>query len=404
MSQLKFPPGFLWGASTASHQVEGGTHNNWSDWETSPRRLAQLKKDGLITRYGKDNFISGVAADHYYRYEGDFRLAKKLGHTATRISIEWSRIEPREGHFDTKAIHHYKSVISSIRNNGMEPFVTLWHWTVPLWFRDKGEFQNKKNAVYFARFAERIASELADVTFWITLNEPDVYTMHGYLDGTWPPQEKSLIKTLTVYRNLIYAHRLGYEKIKKANQAARVGIAKHNIYFEAYKGRLWNVLLKKAMDWGWNCYFLNQLSGAQDFIGLNQYFHNRINGRTNQNENLKISDMGWELYPEAVYYALRDLRKYRVPIYITENGLADGEDRQRLWFIKETLKNVHRAISEGIDVRGYLHWSLMDNFEWDKGFWPRFGLIAIDYATQKRTPRPSALAYREFCQDNGFEE
>ena len=404
MSQLKFPAGFLWGASTASHQVEGGTHNNWSEWEKSPQRLAQLEKDGLIAKYGKNNFISGIAADHYNRYEEDFRLAKELGHTATRISIEWSRIEPHEGRFDAEAINHYRNVISCIRRNGMEPFVTLWHWTIPIWFRDKGEFQNKGNAAYFARFAHKMASELADVTFWITLNEPDVYTMHGYLDGTWPPQEQSLIKALTVYRNLIYAHRLSYEKIKKGNRAARVGIAKHNIYFEAYKERLWNVLLKRLLDWGWNCYFLNQLSGAQDFIGLNQYFHNRINGKSDQNENLRVSDIGWELYPEAMYYALRDLKKYHVPIYITENGLADGEDRQRLWFIGETLKNVHRAIFEGVDVRGYLHWSLMDNFEWDKGLWPRFGLIAIDYATQKRTSRPSSMVYKKFCQDNGFEE
>ena len=403
MSRLKFPAGFLWGASTASHQVEGGNHNNWSEWEESPQRLAQLEKDGLLARYGKDSFISGIAADHYNHYEEDFRLAKELGHTATRISIEWSRVEPREGHFDPEAIHHYRSVISSIRKHGMEPFVTLWHWTMPIWFRDKGEFQNKANAGYFTRFAEKMASEFTDVTFWVTLNEPEVYTFHGYLDGTWPPQKKSLIQALRVIHNLIYAHRLGREKIKKANPAARVGIAKHNIYFEAYQERLWNVLLKKLTDWGWNCYFLNHLSGAQDFIGLNQYFHNRINGKTNQNDNLQVSDMGWELYPEAMYYALRDLKRYQLPIYVTESGLADEGDRQRLWFIKETLKNVHRAISEGVDVRGYLHWSLMDNFEWDKGFWPRFGLVAIDYSTQKRTPRPSAWAYKDICQDNGFE-
>jgi len=141
MANFEFPSGFLWGAATASHQVEGGTHNQWSEWEQSSARLAQLAKDGLIAKYDKENFISGRAADHYNRFEEDFRLAKELGHNATRISIEWSRVEPREGEFDAKEIEHYKNVIASIRRNGMEPFVTLWHWTMPIWFCKKGAFE-----------------------------------------------------------------------------------------------------------------------------------------------------------------------------------------------------------------------------------------------------------------------
>jgi beta-glucosidase len=404
MAKLEFPDGFLWGASTASHQVEGNAHNQWSEWEGSPGRMTQLERDGLITKYGKENFISGVAADHYNRYEEDFALAKELGHSATRISIEWSRIEPQEGEFDNAAIDHYRKVVAAIRKNDMEPFVTLWHWTFPVWFRDKGGFAIRSNEKYFARFCDKMAIALPEVKFWITLNEPEIYTSHGYLKGTWPPQEESRIKTLKVFHNLAHAHRLAYAKIKKINPAAQVGIAKHNIYFEAYRNQPWNVVIKKFADWGWNFYFLNKISGAQDFIGLNHYFHNRIKGKTNQNENLRVNDMGWELYPEAIYHVLKDLKKYNLPIYITENGLADAEDKQRAWFIKETLKNVHRAISDGVDVRGYLHWSLMDNFEWDKGFWPRFGLIAIDYTTEARSPRPSALEYKNICRDNGFEK
>ncbi len=404
MVKLEFPKGFFWGASTASHQVEGNTQNQWSKWEISHGRLAQLKRDGLIAKYGEKNFISGTAADHYHRYEEDFRLAKDLGHLATRISIEWSRVEPQEGYFDAAAIEHYREVIASIRKNGMEPFVTLWHWTFPIWFRDKGGFAARKNIEYFARFAEKMVSELTYVKFWITLNEAEIYAKNSYIMGAWPPQEKSWLVALKVYYNLIHAHRLAYKKMKDINSFALIGIAKNNAYFKVLKDQLQNVIIKKFLDWSWNFHFLNKLSGTQDFIGLNHYFYIRIHGRTNQNENVKTSDMGWELCPEGIYHVLKDLKKYKLPIYITENGLADAEDKQRAWFIKETLMNVHRAVSEGVDVRGYFHWSLMDNFEWDKGFWPRFGLIAIDYPTQKRTPRLSAMVYKNICQNNGFEQ
>jgi len=403
MVKLQFPKGFFWGAATASHQVEGHTQNQWSDWEISPGRLTQLEHDGLIAKYGQENFISGPAADHYHRYEEDFRLAKELGHLATRISIEWSRVEPREGYFDVGAIDHYRDVISSVRRNGMEPFVTLWHWTFPIWFRDKGGFATRKNVEYFARFAEKMVSELTDITFWITLNEPEIYARNSYAVGIWPPQEKSLLSSLNVFYNLVHAHRSAFKKMKDVNSFAQIGIAKNNTYFEAYKNQVQNVITKTFLDWSWNSHFLNKISGTQDFIGLNHYFHNRIGWRMTQYENPRTSDMGWELYPEAIYHVLKDLKKYRLPIYITENGLADSEDKQRAWFIKETLMNVHRAISEGVDVRGYLHWSLMDNFEWDKGFWPCFGLVAIDYSTQQRTPRPSAMVYKKICRNNGFE-
>lgn len=207
--------------------------------------MAQLEGDGLIAKYGKENFISGAAADHYNRYEEDFALAKELGHSATRISIEWSRVEPREGEFDAAAIEHYRKVIASIRKNDMEPFVTLWHWTFPIWLRDKGGFAIRSNEEYFGRFCEKMAIALPEVKFWITLNEPEIYTSHGYLKGAWPPQEKSRIKALKVFRHLVCAHRLAYKKIKKINPAAKVGIAKHNIYFEAYRNQPWNIAVKK---------------------------------------------------------------------------------------------------------------------------------------------------------------
>ena len=233
------------------------------------------------------------------------------------------------------------------------------------------------------------------------MNEPEVYALHSYLKGVWPPQKKSLLAYLRVMDKLAKSHICAYSAIKKINPAAQIGIAKNNIWFESTG--LWSKILKITADWFWNRLFLNHVKNHQDFIGLNHYFHNRISGWFNKNRDEKISDMGWELYPEAIYHCLRDLKKYRKPIYIIENGLADARDEKREWFIKESLKNVHRAIKDGADVRGYLHWSLMDNFEWDKGFWPRFGLVEVYYKTFARIPRKSAYAYKKIIEANGFD-
>ncbi len=401
----EFPKGFLWGASTASHQVEGGTKNQWSDWEVSPERIADLERRGLFKEHGRENFISGTAADHYRRYPEDFALAKELGHTATRISLEWSRIEPEEGVFDEEEIRHYRDVIDSIRGYGIEPFVTLWHWTMPRWFYARGGFGDRRNIRFFSRFAAKMAAALPEVRFWITINEPEIYTQNSYMQGLWPPQEKNWIKGWLVFQALAAAHRAAYHAIKAVRSDAQIGVSKNNIYFEAYRDQWWDVLMKKTFDWLWNFHFLNAIRREQDFIGLNHYFHGRIkNWRPNQNENVRMSDLDWELSPDAIYHVLMDLRRYHAPIYITENGLADAEDRHRPWFIKETLKAVHRAIQDGADVRGYLHWALMDNFEWAHGFWPRFGLVEIDYATQERRPRPSAEYYKKIIEANAIDD
>ncbi len=407
---LKFPKGFLWGAATSAHQVEGNNHNQWTEWELKNSKIksqnAKLKKwpdfilEGYPNPLQEENYISGRACGHYNRYEEDFDIAKSLGHNAHRFSIEWSRIEPEEGKFNEKEIEHYRDVIRALRARNLEPFVTIWHWTMPVWFARKGGFEKNGNIKYFVRFCEYVTKEFKDdVTFWITLNEPEIYTTSSYLKGVWPPQKKNLISYLLVIKNLIKVHRESYRIIKKIEPSAQIGIAKNNIYFEAYQNKINNWILKKFIDWWWNFYFLNRIKNCQDFIGLNHYFHNRIkNLKFGQNENKKVSDMGWELHPEAIYYVLKDLKKYNKPVYITENGLADTKDENREWFIKESLKNIHKSISEGVDVRGYFYWSLLDNFEWDKGFWPRFGLVEIDYKTLKRKPRPSSKIYGEIVK------
>lgn len=400
-----FPQGFYWGASTASHQVEGNTYNQWSEWEQSPARRAFLEHEGLIAKHGYENYISGRSTDHYHRFADDFALAHSLGHNATRFSIEWSRIEPERGVFDEREIQHYRDVVATCRKNNLEPFVTLWHWTVPLWFEKRGGWKHKHAAADFARFSELMTRELPDVKFWITLNEPDVYTLNSFYIGVWPPQEKSRIAALSVIHALIDAHKRAYDAIKKQNPAAQIGIAKNNVDFEAADNKPYNKFLKFIYDWGWNHYFLDRIAAYQDFIGINHYFHNRIDGGLGKNKNEVVSDLGWELYPSSLYNVITDVaQRYHRPIYVTENGLADAADRHRTQFLTESLLHLHRAQQVGADVRGYLHWSLLDNFEWDKGYWPRFGLIAVDYKTLERIPRESALVYKKICESNGLDE
>ncbi|MEK7151874.1 MAG: glycoside hydrolase family 1 protein [Patescibacteria group bacterium] len=409
---LQFPKGFLWGAATSAHQVEGGNTNDWSEWEKehAERFAEEAKKhwepwqqERFPEMFDPANYISGKAADHYHRYEEDFDIAKSLGHNAHRFSIEWSRIEPEEGKFDTKEIEHYRQVIQALKKRGLEPFVTIWHWPLPLWLAEKGGWEAPGATMYFERYAAKLASLFKDdVRFWITINESQIYALHGYTTGEWPPGKKNVFLYFWVIHKIIGAHKKAYQAIKSLAPLAQVGVATHNIYFEAHQNTFINRMLKKAVDWWWNDYFLNKISRYQDFVGLNNYLHNRIDYGFNKNENMKLSDMGWELYPEALYYTLMGLKKYHVPVYVMESGLADADDSRREWFIKALVEQVYRANKSGVDVRGFLYWSLLDNFEWDKGFWPRFGLVEIDYQTLERKIRPSARAYAEICRSNSL--
>lgn len=400
----KFPDGFLWGASTSAHQIEGDNNNDWTEFEK--RHADRLASDAKKLKFFFDkfakqaedprNYISGLASGHRENFENDFYLASKIGLNSYRFSIEWSRIEPEKGKFDEEAVKYYKNIIRVLRTYRIEPFITLWHWTIPAWFAREGGFKNRKNIKYFLRFVKKIVTELKDdADYFITLNEPEIYSVHAYLMGSWPPCKKGIYGFVQVFNNLILAHQASYSIIKNINPDSRVGVAKNNIYFEMADGSFKNKTLKKAGDFFWNDYFLKKISKYQDFIGLNYYFRNRIDGWYNKNRNAKASDLGWDLCPEGIFNVLSDLGKYNKPIFVTENGLADADDRHRQWFIAETVKAMAKAIQKGVDLRGYFHWSLLDNFEWDKGFWPRFGLIEVDYKTQKRTLRDSALYYGE---------
>jgi beta-glucosidase len=411
-----FPQNFFWGAATASHQVEGNNHNDWSEWEKEhAERLARASeasfwwnphwKNFRAEATNPANYLSGTACDHWNRYEEDFTILQELHLNAYRFSLEWSRIEPAEGKFDTEALEHYRNMILALRKRNIEPFVTLWHWTLPLWLSKRGGILAPDFPDLFARYSETVANALGnEVTFWITLNEPEVMGGHAYWKGNWPPMQKNLWSYYRALKTLIATHRKTYILIKQLFPGSQIGIAKHNIWFEAAGNTLINRTLKWFADCTWNFWFLNQIKDCQDFIGLNHYNHHRINWGYNKNENKLQTDFGWEYYPSSLYHAIMDLRRYKKPIYITENGIADHDDDLRPQFIHEALTALHRAIEAGADVRGYLYWSLLDNFEWDKGYWLKFGLVAVDRTTQKRTVRESAQLYGEIAKNNSLPE
>lgn len=380
---LKFPKDFLWGSATSSYQVEGGIEN--CDW-------AKV-------------YPAGKACDHYSRYEQDFDLINRLNQNAHRFSIEWSRIEPEQGRFSEKEIEHYRRVLLTLKKRNIKTMMTLHHFTTPLWLARKGGWSNSKVIFYFSRFAQKVFTEYQGlVDFWVTLNEPLMYASIGYLKGRWLPKKRNPVLFLKVVKNQITVHKKIYEIFHKIKPDVRIGIAKNNIFIEPFNPHSFLDRFSVSIyQYFWNECFLDKIKDYQDFIGLNYYSRDRIKFPfLKRNENKIVSDLGWEVYPQGIYFVLKGLKKYKKPIYITENGLADAKDKLRKDFIKEHLFWVHKAIKEGADTRGYFHWSLMDNFEWEKGFEPRFGLIEIDYKTMERKPRPSAFYYAEICKENSL--
>ena len=400
---LKFPKNFLWGVSTSAYQIEGGIINDWSQWGKSEKRTRKLKRKGK----NPDDFICGQACDSYNRYKEDAKLVKELNCGAYRLGIEWARIEPEEGKWNFKEVEHYRKVLQNLKDNNLKVVLTLWHWTNPVWLADMGGWSNKKVIDYFSRYTEFIAQELGDlVDYWVTLNEPMVHVANGYLIGMFPPNKKFSVKSYKVFKNLFKAHKEGYKIIHKKYPEAKVGITNLTNFFEP--ARNWcpvELGLAKFARWLWNESFLRKIKKSLDFIGIDYYFHDRIVWYPpfQKNKNEKITDMGWEIYPKGIYYVLKSLAKFRKPIVVMENGLADANDRERADFIREHLKYIHKVIGEGVDIRGYFYWSLLDNFEWAAGYAPKFGLYEVDRKTFARVPRPSAKVYAEICRNNVIE-
>lgn len=401
---LNFPKSFLWGAASAAHQVEGGNHNQWSVWELehakvlaqqAPYQSKYLPKWDEIKAEAvrPENYVSGRATDHYHRYPEDFAIIKKLNMNAWRFSIEWSRIEPEEGAWSAEAIEHYRTYLQKLKQMGIEPIVTLWHWTTPVWFDQKGGFMRRANIQYFVRFAAKVFEELGrEFRYVITLNEVDSYVGEGFIEAKWPPQIHSKWKGFWTLMHLLSAHKKVYKLAHQAGRKYKVSIAKNSAYQYAGDDAWLSRLTAALAKWGSDYFILNRIKRHLDFLGVNYYFSNRYYGYRQHNANELVNDMGWDMQPANIEPVVKDLYdRYNLPILITENGVADRDDEYRKWWITQTLMALNRAMQAGVKIDGYLHWSLTDNFEWSSGFWPRFGLVAIDYKTLKRNIRPSGL-------------
>jgi beta-glucosidase len=404
----KFPKDFYWGASTASHQVEGGNHNQWSVWElsvasqqakTAEERLSWIAgwKDVKTQAENPQNYISGQGVDHYRKYKEDFALAEKINLNAMRFGIEWARIQPEEDVWDEKEIAHYKKYIREMRSRGLEPFLNIWHWTAPVWFEEKGGFKKGANIKYFEKFVQKIADELlTGVNHVITLNEPNVFTSFSYVTGEWPPEEKNWLSAMSVYWNLVNAHRRAYKILKKKKPTLQIGVAAQLANIQAKRPHnIIDGVATKWMRYFWNWWFLNRIKHQQDFIGFNYYFTDYYKHFKRDNPSVPLNDLGWYMEPEGLYpILLRIHAHYKKPIIVTENGVADADDQYRQWWLQETMIAMERALSEGVELKGYLHWSLLDNFEWAYGWWPKFGLIEVERKNgMKRKVRESAKWY-----------
>ncbi|TAE30924.1 MAG: glycoside hydrolase family 1 protein [Candidatus Kapaibacterium sp.] len=430
MPFLRFPDHFLFGSSSSAHQVEGeNVHNQWWHFEQT---------EGKIKRGEK----SGRAADHYNRFQEDFQILKELRHEAHRISLEWSRFFPESpDKLNPEAVEHYHNVLDALLEQGIEPFVTTFHFTIPQWFAEMGGFEKAENICHYEAFVRFLAEEYgAKVRYWCTINEPNIYASFAYIIGEYPPGVKNIGLALKVLNHLIKAHAKAYHILKAAQPEAQVGIVVHlPVFAPLRKGNWVDKLSARCADWMFSGILLEALQtgkihapvgffekhdfikDSNDFIGLNYYVrmfasprhalatalnsldeHHGVFRRTGLE---RLTQSGWAVYAKGLYKCLKRLhKKFGLPLYITENGIATDDDEWRKTYIRKHLKQVHKALQKGMDVRGYFYWSNLDNFEWSYGFEPRFGLIAVDYEDDcKRTIRDSAWMYAKIIEERGFE-
>ena len=427
---LQFPAGFLWGTASSSYQCEGGnTNNQWYRWEQQGRILTGDQ--------------CGIADNWWQNAERDFNLAEQMESNALRLSLEWSRIEPQQGRWDSAALDRYRAMLLDLRRRGMKPVVTLHHFTEPLWFVERGGFAKRTNIRYFVDFVSQAVQSLRDLCdFWITINEPNIYAIQGYLLGAFPPGEQHLLRALHVLRNLLQAHVESFYVIRHLQPEGQIGLCLHYRLFDpanrlspldqaaaGLQNTFFNWAELQAMETGQFTFPLNWLlaplqkaSGARDFHGVNYYTREMVRfdpavpaelfGRRFVRPGAIRNDPGvdnnfGEIYARGIYRVLKAVYQRthgNKPIYITENGFSDAMDDRRPRAILEHLAMIHRAISEGIPVRGYLHWSLVDNFEWNDGWSVHFGLIELERPTMRRIPRASASMFGEICRANAITE
>jgi beta-glucosidase len=408
------PAGFLWGAATSAHQIEGGNvKNDWAVFEAVPGNI-------------RGGVGSGVAADDWNRVAEDVGLLSDLGANAYRFSIEWSRVEPEPGRWDEAAWAHYAGEIEQLRAAGIEPMITLLHFTIPAWLAGRGGLTADDFARRFAAFAAEAARRFgSQVRDWCTINEPNVQMYEGYVEGAWPPGLRDRRAATRAFAGLVRAHALAARAIKAARADARIGVAMNLIAFQP--SRRWYLpdwIGAREADRGFNWSFydsikrgaitlhlsgfpeldepLPELAGSADFFGVNYYRRNLVRFRPGAPGLVELlqgpgprSDTDVEVYPDGMLALLRRVwHRYHLPIIITENGVADSTDRLRPAFLRSHVYAMVLAIREGVPVEGYFHWSLMDNFEWNEGFGPRFGLYRVNYVTQARVAGAGAAEFR----------
>ncbi|MDD5194382.1 MAG: family 1 glycosylhydrolase [Candidatus Omnitrophica bacterium] len=399
--QIQFPQSFFWGAALSSYQSEGGNFNSdWAIWEKE-KNLQPAK----------------LASDHYSRFREDFRLASQLRLNCLRLSFEWARIYPSRGVVAEEELAHYKEVIDALLALGIRPLVSLHHFTNPIWFAKSGGWLKSSNIDSFLEYVSKVSSAFKDkIEYWLVFNEPLVYIYNGFLRGNWPPGEHSLSSANKVLDNITACYEAAYQEIKRVYGScpSKVSFSKHLRSF--YPCPRFSFGLNRASaslrDRIFNNSLLERIARSQcmDFIAINYYckeyvqFAGPLGKECEHNYHQERRNyMGWYVYPQGLYELLLRLKKFNLPIIITENGTAEEKNSDYKEYLFTHLKSIGRAISAGVDVRGYIWWSLIDNFEWDKGFSPRFGLIGIDYTTLERSIRPFALEYAEVASSNKLE-
>jgi len=418
---FNFPRGFLWGTATSSHQVEGNNkNNNWYAWEQEEGRIIEGHK-------------SGLACDWWGgRWKDDFDRAVETGQNAHRLSIEWSRIQPTPDRWDEDALDHYRQIIRGLNERGLYPLVTLHHFTDPLWLTEMGGWENEGVADLFGAYVAKVVEALREyVTTWCTINEPNVVMAMGYIIGDFPPGKSDINKAIKVLTNQAHAHALAYHKIKEIQPEASVGIALNWRGFNP--ARSWNPLDRfaaKTLFRVYNDFFprmftdgvaklltkkvvIPESKGTQDYLGINFYTSDTVGfdprardemfAKRFYPEGAELSPLGAiASLPAEFFKSLNWALQFKVPIIVTENGTEDAGDSFRRRFLVEHIHQLWHAVNFNYPIKGYFHWSLVDNFEWDRGWVHRFGLWELDVETQTRLKRPSADLYAAICRQNAL--
>jgi beta-glucosidase len=388
-----FPDGFSWGTATAAHQVEGGnTNNDWWEFE-------HMSGSGCVDS-------SGDACDSWNRWPDDADLVAELGLDNYRFSVEWSRIEPAEGEISRAALGHYRRQCEALRARGIDPVVTFHHFTTPRWLVAQGGWESEAAVSYFGRFCRVVAEELGDVmTRACTVNEPNIVATMGWHAGLFPPGKTDRELSYRVGANLTAGHRAAVEAIRGAAPGVPVGLTLSMTDYQLAPGGEEQLerIRRRAED-----VFLDATAG-DDFLGVQVYTRMRIgpDGWAGHEPGIPVLDMGYEFYPQALGNCLRRAAAYTgatVPLLVTENGIGTADDEQRIAYVRHALRGVLDVIGEGIDVRGYTYWSLLDNFEWAFGYRPRFGLVSVDRTTFVRTPKPSAAWLASIVAANALDQ